>query len=199
MMNTPMNLYPRDCPNDHSGNNRAKHFVEDCCKNYPNDRGNRRIYPEDVVRPRNHKWADQTEQLSWQSSYEGEEDQYIIYYNRRAPTYGTCNRCWATGPSYQPCQECDNSQYMTLELKGCILDSQRVGKKLKKPHHTSRAGLTYNTICTDAMKFDRKAIKAQLLQDFNREHPFWVDDEDEPQYAPHQRSYAIREVVRTTC
>ncbi len=41
------------------------------------------IYPEDVVRPRNHKWADQTEQLSWQSSYEEEDDQCKIYYNRR--------------------------------------------------------------------------------------------------------------------
>jgi hypothetical protein len=60
MMNTPMNLNPRDCPNDHSGvNHRAKYFVEDYCKNCPDDRGNERIYPEDVVRPRNHKWADQ--------------------------------------------------------------------------------------------------------------------------------------------
>jgi hypothetical protein len=149
------------------------------------------------VRPRNHKWADQTEQLSWQSSYKEEDDQHNIYYNRRAPTYGTCNGCWATGPSYQPCQECDNGQYMPLELQGCILDSQRVGKKMKKPHHTARAGLTYNSmIRTDAMKFDRKAIKAQLHQDSKREHPFWVDLKDDYQYVPHQRSYAIREVVR---
>jgi hypothetical protein len=63
MMNTPMNLNPRDSPNDHySVNHRAKYFVEDYCKNYPDDQGNQRIYPEDVVRPRNHKWADQTEQ-----------------------------------------------------------------------------------------------------------------------------------------
>jgi hypothetical protein len=195
-MNTPMNLNPRDCPNDHSGiNHRAKYFVEDYCKNYPDDQGNRRVYPEDVARPRNHKWAGQMEQMSWQSSYEEEDDQPNICYDRRAPTYGTCNGCWATGPSYQPCQECDNGQYMPLALKGYILDSQSVGKKMKKPHHTARAGLTYNTIHTDAMKFDRKAVKAQLLQDFNVEHPFWVDDKDAPQFAPHQRSYAEREVV----
>jgi hypothetical protein len=75
MMNALKNLNPRDCPNDHSSSNRAKYFVEDYCKKYPNDRGNAIIYPEDVVRPRNHKWADQTEQLSWQSSYEEEGDQ----------------------------------------------------------------------------------------------------------------------------
>jgi hypothetical protein len=66
---------------------------------------------------------------------------------------------------------------------------------MKKPHHTARVGLTYNTIGTDAMKFDCKAIKAQLHQDFNREHPFWVDQEDDYQYAPYQRFFAIREVV----
>jgi hypothetical protein len=197
MMNTPMNLNPRDCPNDHSGvNHRAKYFVEDYCKNYPDDQGNERIYPEDVVRPRNHKWADQTEQMSWQLSCEEETEQHHIYYVRRAPTYGTCNKCWATGPSYQPCQECDNGHYTPLALKGYILDSQTVGKKMEKPHHTASAGLTYNTIHTDTMKFYRKAVKAQLLQDFNVEHPCWEDKEDDYQFAPHQRSVVEREVVK---
>jgi hypothetical protein len=179
-MNTPMNLNSRDCPNDHSGvNHRAKYFVEDYCKNYPDDRGNERIYPEDVVRPRNHKWADQMEQISWQSSCEEETEPRSIFYVSQAPTYGTCNGCWATGPSYQPCQECaHNGHYMPLALKGYILDSQTVGKKMKKPHHTARAGLTYNMIRTDTMKFDCKAVNVQLLQDFNVEHPFWVDKEE---------------------
>jgi hypothetical protein len=135
------------------------------------------------------------EQISWQSSCEEEDEQRCIYYVRRAPTYGTCNGCWATGPSYQPCQECDNSQYMPLALKGYILDSQRVGRKMKKPPYTARAGLSYNTIRTYMIKFDRKAIEAQLLQDFNEKHPFWVDDKDAPQFAPHQRSYEEHEVV----
>jgi hypothetical protein len=47
----------------------------------------------------------------------------------------------------------------------------------------------YNTIGIDAM------VKAQLLQDFNVEHSFWVDDKDAPQFSPHQKSYAEREVV----
>jgi hypothetical protein len=84
---------------------------------------------------------------------------------------------------------------MPLKLKGYILDSQRVGKKMKEPHHTARAGLTYNTICTDTMKFDRKAVEAQLLQDFNVKHPFWKDNPNDYQFAPHQRSYEEREVV----
>jgi hypothetical protein len=142
-MNTPTNLNPRDCPNDHTVvNYRANYFVGDYCKNYPDDRGNERIYPEDVVR-RNHKWADQMEQMSWQSSCEEETEQRCIYYMRRAPTYGTCNGCWATGPSYQLCQECDNGHYMPLRLRGYILDSQRVGEKMKKPHHTARQSRTH--------------------------------------------------------
>jgi hypothetical protein len=82
---------------------------------------------------------------------------------------------------------------MPLGLRGYILDSQRVGEKMKKPHHTARAGLTYNTIRTDTMKFDRTAIEAQLLQDFNIKHPFWVDDKDAPKFAPDSRAYEERE------
>jgi hypothetical protein len=78
---------------------------------------------------------------------------------------------------------------MPLALKGYILDSQSVGKKMKKPHHTARAGLTQNMIRTDTMKFDCKAVEAQLLQDFNVEHPFWKDNPNDYQFAPHQRSY----------
>jgi hypothetical protein len=98
-------------------------------------------------------------------------------------------------PAISPCQECENGQYMPLKLKGYILDGQSVGKKMKKPHHTARAGLTYNTIRTDMMKFDRKAVEAQLLQDFNVEHPFWKDNPNDYQFAPHERFYAEREVV----
>jgi hypothetical protein len=45
------------------------------------------------------------------------------------------------------------------------------------------------------MKFDRTAIEAQLLQDFNIKHPFWVDDKDAPKVAPDPRAYEEREVV----
>jgi hypothetical protein len=133
------------------------------------------------------------EQMSWQSSCEEETEQGCIYYVRRAPTYGTYKGCWATGPSSQPCQECDNGQYTHLALKDYILDSQTVW--MKNPHHTARAGLTYNMISTDTMKFDRKAVKTQLLQDFNVEHPFWKDNPNDYQFTPHQRSYEEREVV----
>jgi hypothetical protein len=84
---------------------------------------------------------------------------------------------------------------MPLRLRGSILDSQRVGEKMKKPHHTARAGLTYNTIHTDTMKFDRTAIEAQLLQYFNIKHPFWVGDKDAPKFAPDLRAYEEREVL----
>ena len=74
-----MNMNPRDCPNDHSGSHRAKYFVEDYCKNYPDDQGNERINAKNVVRPHNHKWVNQVEQLRWQSRYAEEHDQNGIY------------------------------------------------------------------------------------------------------------------------
>jgi hypothetical protein len=93
-----MNIDPYDDPD----NDRVKYSVEYYCKKYPDDQGNQRIYAKDVVRPRNHKWADQAEQSKWRSSYclktELNNDNGI-YYKRRAPTYGTCAECWASGPT----------------------------------------------------------------------------------------------------
>jgi hypothetical protein len=154
------------------------------------------MHAEDVVRPCNHKWAYTAEQSKWISSYFGDSNDVELYYERRAPTYGTCEECWASGPSYQPCQECDKVLCMPLELRGYIIDSQTMGEKMKKPHHTARAGLTYNQICTDTMTFNRPAIKLKLDRDFNKEHSHWVDNEDDYQFAPHQKSYAIRELHR---
>jgi hypothetical protein len=52
---------------------------------------------------------------------------------------------------------------------------------MKKPHHTARAGLTYNKIRTaDRMIFSHQAIKLQLNQDFEEENPYWVDEEGYP-------------------
>jgi hypothetical protein len=174
-----MNRY--DDPNKGYGNLTAKYFVEDYCKKYPDDQGNQIIYADDVVRPCNHKWASLAEQ--------------VIYYERRASTYGTCTECWESGPSYQPCQECYKGTHIPLELRGYIIDSQTVGKKMNKPHHTARAGLTYNRIHTDAMKLNRPSIEKQLIQDFKKKHPYWKDNEGF-QFATHQKSYAVPELLR---
>ena len=63
-MNIWLNMNPYDDPNKGYGTDfTAKNFVEDYCKKYPDDRGNQIIYAEDMVRPRNHKWASQAEQV----------------------------------------------------------------------------------------------------------------------------------------
>jgi hypothetical protein len=192
MMIILSNLNPKDVPKNES--ERPKYFVENYCKKYPDDRGHQRIYAEDVVRPRNHKWATLDEQVQWKSSYVLGDGVNEVYHERRAPTYGTCEACWASGPSYQPCLECDEGMYMPLGLRGYIIDSQTVGEKMKKPHHTARAGLTYNRIRRDTMKFVRLAIEKQLIQDFEKKNPDWKDDEGF-KFAPHQKSYAIRELL----
>jgi hypothetical protein len=133
-----MNVYPYN----NLDNDTVKYFVEDYCKKDPDDRGDQRIYAEDVLRPGNHKWADLDEQRPWRTSYLGDSNNARLYYERRASTYRTCAECWASGPSYQPCHECDKVLSMPLNLRGQIIDSQTVGKKMKRPHHTARAGLT---------------------------------------------------------
>jgi hypothetical protein len=70
-----------------------------------------------------------------------------------------------------------------------------LAKKLKKPHHTARAGLTYNKIRMDTMKFSHSAITAQLTQDFEKENPYLVDDKDWP-YIKYQKTDAICELIK---
>jgi hypothetical protein len=98
MMN--INLLSNTNSYDDLNKDPVKYYVEDYCKKHPDDRGNQSIHAEDVVRPYNHKWVDIAEQSKWLSSYWGDSNDVKLYYERRAPTYGTCEECWASGPSY---------------------------------------------------------------------------------------------------
>jgi hypothetical protein len=106
-----MNVNPKD-----DWHNPVTYIVSDYCKKYPDDDGNERIYDNNMVRPRNHNWAGKDEQRKW--FY---QNGYIS--RARVPTYGTCQDCWASGPNYQPCQECDKGPYKLLMYSGYIIDS----------------------------------------------------------------------------
>jgi hypothetical protein len=114
-----------------------------------------------------------------------------LHQHSKAPTYGTCADCWASGPSYQPCQECGKDLYMPLDLRGYVIDSQTFGEKMKKPHHIVRAGLTQNKATTDTMKFDCEAITLQITQDFEKEHPYFKDEDEEHPLGPHQKTQSV--------
>jgi hypothetical protein len=144
------NINPKD-----DLDNPVKYVVSDYCKKYPDDQGNQRIHAEDVVRSRNHKWANLAEQPTWSLNIWIQSKNFS---EAGAPTYGTCAECWGSVSSYQPCQECGKGLYMHLELRGYIIDSQMVGEKMEKPHHTARAGLAYNKARTDTMRFNCEAI-----------------------------------------
>jgi hypothetical protein len=64
--------------------NRMQYIVKDYCKKYPNDPGDQDINERDVVRPRNHLWADQEEISSWRKFIDRKSNIYI-------PTYGLCS------------------------------------------------------------------------------------------------------------
>ena len=129
------------------------YIVTDYCQKYPDDTGDERIHPEDVVRPRNHKWANIEEQRKWM------HDNSIS--KAKVSTYGTCTNCWASG-----CP-CDMGSYKPLDLRGWIIDSQTFGKKWNKPHHIARAGLMQNEATIETMSFDQPRIEKQIREDFN--------------------------------
>jgi hypothetical protein len=100
-------------------------------------------------------------------------------------------------PAINPVKaECDKGLYMPLEMRGYIIDSQTFGKKMKKPHHTARAGLTQDKATTDdTMKFDCEAITLQITQDFEKEHSYFKDDKEDS-FGPHRKTDAIRDIIQ---
>jgi hypothetical protein len=72
------------------------------------------------------------------------------------------------------------------------------GVSTRKPYTLlppKRAGLTYNKIHTDTIKFNCPAMEKKIIQDFEKKHPYWKDDEGF-QFAPHNKSYTVGKLLR---
>ena len=75
-------------------------------KNYTPDQEGQDIRDEDVVRPRNHMWARGDEIATWRALSDD-----------RCPTYGSCVKCFKSGPYGRLCNNC-NTDNVTLNKTG---------------------------------------------------------------------------------
>jgi hypothetical protein len=164
-----------------SDDNPFMFVVRDYKNKYPLGDRNGPICDEDVVRPRNHKWADEEEQEEWRT------DNYLS--TNAVATYGTCAVCWASGPNYFNCSgpNCIERHvpFKPLRFGPYILDSQTFSEKMKKPHRTAAAGLIQDSrIIKDTMSFDRTAITRELVVTLGREPPICnlKNDEENENY-----------------
>jgi hypothetical protein len=107
------------------------------------------------------KWADFEENKKW-----------INMSSLGLPTYGACEFCWASEPTYKKCTNCTLDEYQVVYRKNFILDSQTLAKKMGKPHETAKVNHTQNWIRTEGVKLTESklhlmidSIKNNLIQD----------------------------------
>jgi hypothetical protein len=128
---------------DKLNTNPMRHIVKDYCLKYPIDLGDQKIHDSDVIRPKNHLWADSDEIASWKM-YDSKSTVYF-------PTYGLCGICWASGPAYKTCSECKLGKYQIVQYDKY---SQTIAKKLGKHHETAKANRKQNWLRTCEAHFD---------------------------------------------
>ena len=88
------------------------------------------IRDEDVIRAHNHIYYTQEE-----------VDAFRDKSTQRCPTYGNCNRCWASGPVGDVCQECDSHEcgyqvvgvaIKELRTPQVFLDAENIAELLRQ-------------------------------------------------------------------
>jgi hypothetical protein len=103
----------------------------------PGTYGEEYIKEEDVVRPLNHRF----------SRREDEEHHWLYKSVPKCPTYGTCVRCYRTGPVGNHCNSCSGDEhtalYTVIYYKTHILDSITLSEALCNGYAIARADRIY--------------------------------------------------------
>jgi hypothetical protein len=125
--------------------------------NYTPDQEGKEIRQEDVVRPMNRKIMTMKDVAKWEEISRS-----------RAPTYGSCEYCFRSGPLGKRCNCCDNGKYevILLLVKGgaiAMLDSITVSKIMGQGHKVCLADHKMNWNQTPCRHFN--SLCAQLVID----------------------------------
>ena len=124
-------------------------------KNYTPDQQGQEIQQEDVVRPVNHKITMHDETSTWQEISRS-----------RAPTYGSCEGCFRSGPLGKRCNRCNNDEYQAILLlvKGGgiqTLDLITMSEIMGQGHEVCLADHEMNWIRTPSRHYN--SIRTQLV------------------------------------
>jgi hypothetical protein len=126
---------------------------------YTVDQQGQNIRDKDMVRPDNHKWAqnDSGETHEWKNKSSG-----------RCPMYGTCSLCWKAGPARKKCT-CTHVNYLILFYELNTLDSITVADIVEQDLEVARADCMTNWNMTPMMQYYELccdlAIQRRLNQD----------------------------------
>ncbi len=137
--------YPGEIPEDVRATIPNFNIPQMINKNYTPDQQGQDIRDDDVVRPHNHKWA-RADDIATMRALSAD----------RCPTYGSCVKCFRSGPYGRLCSNCnkDNvtlnkngSHYVILMKKSdkhgrgnsVILDSITLSQIFQAGHETAKA------------------------------------------------------------
>ena len=129
-------------------------------KNYTPDQEGQEIRQEDVVRPMNHKITTK------------KEPDWIEISRSRAPTYGSCNCCFRSGPLGKRCNGCNNGEYQAnlhMVKGGAIetLDSITMSEIMGQGHEVCLADHKMNWHRTPCRHFNSLCAQRVIDQRYN--------------------------------
>ena len=140
-------------------------------KNYTPDQLDQDIQDADVVCPRNHNW-----------SLEDETNTMRVLSADRCPTYGSCVRCFRSGPYGRLCNICnkdnvtlkkDGLHYVILQKsrpgKSAVLDSITLSKIFRAGHETAKADREVRWLRTPMKPYTSDMLDDYLFRVFKQE------------------------------
>jgi hypothetical protein len=129
--------------------------------NYTPDQEGKEIRQEDVVPPMNRKITTMKEVAKWKEISRS-----------RAPTYGSCEYCFRSGPLGKRCNRCNNREYeaILLLVKGgaiATLDSITMSKIMGQGHEVCLADHKMNWNRTPCRHFNSLCAQLAIDQRYN--------------------------------
>jgi hypothetical protein len=126
---------------------------------YTVDQQGQNIRDKDIVRPKNHNWA---------QNGSGEIHEWEKKSSGTCPTNGTCSLCWKAGPAGKKCT-CTHGKYLILFYGLNTLDSITVADIIGQDLEVARADRMKNWNITPMMQYNELccdlAIQRRLNQD----------------------------------
>ena len=140
--------------------------------NYTPDQEGQDIRDKDVIRPHNHKWALSDEMSTWRNRS-----------NDRCPTYGSCVRCFRSGPYGRLCSNCnednvtlkkDGYHYVILQKQArpgvnAVLDSITLSQIVQAGHETAKADREVRWLRTPMKIYTSDMLDSYLYRVFTQE------------------------------
>ena len=145
--------YPGEIPEDVRATIPNFRVPEMINKNYTPDQEGQDIRDEDVVRPHNHRWA-RADEIATMRALSAD----------RCPTYGSCVKCFRSGPYGRLCSNC-NTDNVTLNKNGShYVILMKESEKCGRVQRVVLDSITLSQICRAGQEIVRADREVRWLR-----------------------------------